>query len=203
MAFTKKIFKLINVIFLLYILFSLTSCLSLPASDDLRVQKDLDKVYVTNTKKIYILSPEYIKETIDKLYLMTFEFDSAKISLPLYVYADQSGIYLSILNDFGIDMGSLNFTDGKIDLDSSVLPQNLLPVYLINEFQNAFYQEEALAINLKNSFLTLQIENQENCQSRIIKSSGKIIEEIEISSSSIVITNNIRDYKISLLESDY
>ena len=198
-----KALKKLPIVLLLNLSLLFISCISTPKNIDLQVQKDLGKVFVTNTKSIYILSPDFLSKPVDKLYLMTFESDSFKFSTPIYVYADKSGIYLTILNNFGIDMGSLNFSDGQIELDSSIFPDKIKPVYLINEFQNAFYQQAALSQNLKNSSLDLQILEEENCQKRIIKSSKKLVEEIEISSSSVVITNHIRAYKITLLESDY
>ena len=198
-----KALKKLPVVLLLNLSLLFISCISTPKNIDLQVQKDLGKVFVTNTKSIYLLSPDFLSKPVDKLFLMTFESDSFKFSTPIYVYADKSGIYLTILNDFGIDMGSLNFSDGQIELDSSIFPDKIKPVYLINEFQNAFYQQAALSQNLKNSSLDLQIFEEENCQKRIIKSSKKLVEEIEISSSSVVITNHIRAYKITLLESDY
>ena len=198
-----KALKKLPIVLLLNLSLLFISCISTPKNIDLQVQKDLGKVFVTNTKSIYLLSPDFLSKPVDKLFLMTFESDSFKFSTPIYVYADKSGIYLTILNDFGIDMGSLNFSDGQIELDSSIFPDKIKPVYLINEFQNAFYQQAALSQNLKNSSLDLQILEEENCQKRIIKSSKKLVEEIEISSSSVVITNHIRAYKITLLESDY
>lgn len=198
-----KALKKLPIVLLLNLSLLFISCISTPKNIDLQVQKDLGKVFVTNTKSIYLLSPDFLSKPVDKLFLMTFESDSFKFSTPIYVYADKSGIYLTILNNFGIDMGSLNFSDGQIELDSSIFPDKIKPVYLINEFQNAFYQQAALSQNLKNSSLDLQILEEENCQKRIIKSSKKLVEEIEISSSSVVITNHIRAYKITLLESDY
>ena len=198
-----KALKKLPIVLLINLSLLFISCISSPKNIDLQVQKDLGKVFVTNTKSIYILSPDFLSKPVDKLFLMTFESDSFKFSTPIYVYADKSGIYLTILNNFGIDMGSLNFSDGQIELDSSIFPDKIKPVYLINEFQNAFYQQAALSQNLKNSSLDLQILEEENCQKRIIKSSKKVVEEIEISSSSVVITNHIRAYKITLLESDY
>ena len=198
-----KALKKLPIVLLINLSLLFISCISTPKNIDLQVQKDLGKVFVTNTKSIYILSPDFLSKPVDKLFLMTFESDSFKFSTPIYVYADKSGIYLTILNNFGIDMGSLNFSDGQIELDSSIFPDKIKPVYLINEFQNAFYQQAALSQNLKNSSLDLQILEEENCQKRIIKSSKKLVEEIEISSSSVVITNHIRAYKITLLESDY
>ena len=198
-----KALKKLPIVLLLNLSLLFISCISTPKNIDLQVQKDLGKVFVTNTKSIYLLSPYFLSKPVEKLFLMTFESDSFKFSTPIYVYADKSGIYLTILNDFGIDMGSLNFSDGQIELDSSIFPDKIKPVYLINEFQNAFYQQAALSQNLKNSSLDLQILEEENCQKRIIKSSKKLVEEIEISSSSVVITNHIRAYKITLLESDY
>ena len=198
-----KALKKLPIVLLLNLSLLFISCISTPKNIDLQVQKDLGKVFVTNTKSIYLLSPDFLSKPVDKLFLMTFESDSFKFSTQIYVYADKSGFYLTILNDFGIDMGSLNFSDGQIELDSSIFPDKIKPVYLINEFQNAFYQQAALYQNLKNSSLDLQILEEENCQKRIIKSSKKLVEEIEISSSSVVITNHIRAYKITLLESDY
>ena len=87
-------------------------------------------------------------------------------------------------------------------MDCSIFPEKLKAVYLINEFQNAYYKSQSLKQNLEASKLIFEESKKDDTMVRTIKSENKIIEDIVISESSVVISNYLRGYKITLLKSE-
>lgn len=162
----------------------------------------LDKVYVTNTKQINILPPSEIEQPIDEVMLLTADMGNQIFTTPVYVSADEEGIYMTILTDFGIEIGSIWYDGLSANMDCSIFPEKLKAVYLINEFQNAYYKSQSLKQNLEASKLIFEESKKDDTMVRTIKSENKIIEDIVISESSVVISNYLRGYKITLLKSE-
>ncbi len=162
----------------------------------------LDKVYVTNTKQINILPPSEIEQPIDEVMLLTADMGNQIFTTPVYVSADGEGIYMTILTDFGIEIGSIWYDGFSANMDCSIFPEKLKAVYLINEFQNAYYKSQSLKQNLEASKLIFEESKKDDTMVRTIKSENKIIEDIVISESSVVISNYLRGYKITLLKSE-
>ena len=162
----------------------------------------LDKVYVTNTKQINILPPSEIEQPIEEVMLLTADMGNQIFTTPVYVSADEEGIYMTILTDFGIEIGSIWYDGLSANMDCSIFPEKLKAVYLINEFQNAYYKSQSLKQNLEASKLIFEESKKDDTMVRTIKSENKIIEDIVISESSVVISNYLRGYKITLLKSE-
>lgn len=192
-AFVKNTIK---ILFSLMILLLATSCVSVKKIND------LEPVYVTNTKQINVLPPQHIKENVDEVMLLTADMGNEVFTTPVYVSADKDGIYMTILTDFGIEIGSIWYDGQVADMDCSMFPKNLKAVYLINEFQNGFYKSEALKKNLENSKLIFEENQKGDTIVRTVKSGNKIIENIVISKNSVEISNILRGYKITLLKSE-
>lgn len=173
-----------------------TSCVSVKKING------LDKVYVTNTKQINVLPPADIEEPIDEVMLLTADMGNQVFTTPIYVAADESGIYITILTDFGIAIGTIEYDGFSAYMDCPMFPDKLKAVYLINEFQNAYYKKEALQQNLTASKLIFEESEKDDTIVRTIKSGNKIIEDIVITSGSVEISNHLRGYKITLLKSE-
>lgn len=171
------------------------SCLTVPSSK-------IEPVFVTNTSAIRILTPENISTDIDQMMLLSVEAGDSSFSTPVYVFADTTGIYITILNSFGIDMGTLDYNGESVDLECSLFPSNLKPVYLINEFQNAYYESSSIQRNLKKAHLVLEVSGDNQNSTRLIKSGKRVIEEIKLENGNSQITNYLRGYKITLLASE-
>jgi len=162
----------------------------------------LEPVYVTNTKQINVLPPDDIEQPIDEVMLLTADMGNQVFSTPVYVAADNSGIYMTILTDFGIAIGNIDYDGDRADMDCPMFPEKLKAVYLINEFQNAYYKAQALKQNLESSKLIFEESEKDDTIVRTIKSGNKIIEDIVITSGSVEINNYLRGYKITLFRSE-
>ena len=133
--------------------------------------------------------------------------ETASVVEPALVQADSQGIYITLLNDFGTDMGSISYDGFSAQADMAILPSKLKIEYIINDFQNAFYKEEKLRQNLKASkldFKVLKADEGEDAagsdsgEIRQVYSGNKLIEEITINSQGAAIKNLLRGYSFSL-----
>ncbi len=161
----------------------------------------LNSVYVTNTKKVPVLPPECMQGELDALNLFTGSFNGETFSTPVYVQADESGLYLLLLNDFGVGMGELSFDGKEASLDSPLFPKELKAEYIILDFQNAYYDVNSL----KSTYNASKIQFEQNFESdgteiRRILNGSKLIEEIVIQNGKVVIENKLRGYTYTLVE---
>ena len=179
--------------FLTVFLFVTVSCVTV------KPLPNLSPVFVTNTKSINLLPPEDIQNDIDTLYALNIEFGNEKFYVITLIQADKSGIFLSLMNDFGTDMGSLEYTENSAVLDCSLIPEKLKPEYLIADLQNAFYDASAVKQNLNASRLNFEVEQNETGEVRRILNGSKLIEKIEITENEIKIKNYLRNYEYSFL----
>lgn len=172
------------------------SCKSTKAASGSKV----GKVYVTNTKPIKILGPEYIAKEIDDMYAFMVTFGSEAFGAVTYIQADKSGMYIDIMNDFGTSMGTLTYEPGNVDLDCALIPPKLKGEYIINDFQLAFYEEEAVRDNLKKYKLDFVVEKNEKGETvKSVYSGNKLIEEVLIDAGSITIRNILRGYSFAFI----
>lgn len=178
--------------FLLILLF--TSC----ASNKISTEKKINPVYVTNSNKVYLLPAEEMGGSEDCLQLLNGVFGETSFTLMIYFQADQKGIFMSLLNDFGTDMGTLSYDGEEVVFDSAVFPQNLKAEYILLDIQNAYYKSEALQKLYESSGLAFEEENLPENTIRRIKSGKKIVEEITINDNSIKIENYLRGYEYNL-----
>lgn len=182
--------------FLLTLLFTLVSCTSN------KVVHTTEPVYVTNTKSVYILSPENMEGEIDSLQLLNGNFGETTFTLFVYFQSDKNGMYMSLLNDFGTDMGSLSYDGTNVVFDSAVFPANLKAEYIICDIQNAYYNLEGLSENYRLSGLSFEETEENGNKIRLVKNGKKIIERITFSDNSIKIQNILRGYEYNLTEGE-
>ncbi len=181
----------------------LTSCVSKSKIND-EVQSDgcavnLRPVYITNSKKIILLLPEYNAVEVDSIQLLNGSFGDTEFSLMSYTQIDSTGISLSLMNDFGTDMGNVFYDGEKVVFDSAYFPKQLPGEYIIADIQNAFYDAAVLKCNYEKSGLIFEEEKNENSTIRKIIDKKKIIEEIRIEEKSVSINNYLRNYKYVLI----
>ena len=189
-------------------LVSLFSCTSSKQEFNLKpiTCTNLNPVYITNSKKVYLLHPVYASYVVDTLQLLNGNYDSSNFSLLIYTQMDTKGINLSLMNEFGTDMGNLFFNGEKIFFESAYFPKELPGEYIICDIQNAFYDVEALRDNYANSklrfnsiyfFYETYTPGQPD-EIRSIYDGDTLIEEIEISYKTIKIKNYLRNYSYVL-----
>lgn len=167
----------------------------------------LRPIYITNTKKVELLLPEYADGYIDTFRLLDGNFGNTSFSLLSYTQIDKTGISISLMNDFGTDMGNISYDGLKVVFDSAYFPKNLPGEYIICDIQNAFYDSAALEENYRNAGLTFEEililwETGTPEEIRKIYDGQKLIEEISNHDDTITIKNYLRgyEYKLTKLE---
>jgi len=198
----KKIIPL----FLIAILF--VSC----ASTKIEKTPALNKVYVTNTTKVDLLPVNAIKEPVEIYQQFTGTFGEKHYTASLYLQADDQGITILILNEMGIEIGSIVYDGKSCTMDSSFFPPQLKPEYIILDLQNAFCDKKMLVEHYKKYGLTYTGDGVVPCARRdgfrghinTIEKDGQVIEQIKVSYSYqyVLIENKLRNYKYSLCGSE-
>jgi len=157
-------------------------------------------VHVTNTRVVDLLPPRDIAFPIDALYMFTASFGTSSFYMQAFIQANESGIFINLLNDFGSDMGTLTYTGNELSLASSVLPSSLKAQYIVADIQFAYYDADAVARSLRSAGLDFTVTKDDGMELRRIMNGKKCIEEISISSSSVSIINHLRGYEYHLTE---
>ena len=157
-------------------------------------------VYVTNTNVVDLLAPEYFDGAVDSLYLLSGSFGGASFFVQAFMQADDNGIFLTLLNDFGIDMGSMIYTSENLSFTSTMFPKSLKPQYIAIDMQFAFYKPDAIAVALQNAGLDFIVEQTGGKEVRKIMKGKKCIEEITKTHDAIQIVNHLRGYEYNLVE---
>ncbi len=191
----------IKIISIIILLFSFNSCRTTKSDRNY----NLRPVYVTNTKKINLLLPSNISIVKDGLQLFNGTFGDKCFSMMSYTQIDESGISLSLINDFGTDMGNLFFDGNQVSFDSAYLPSKLPGEYIVAEIQNAYYDEDILQKNYSSAGLRFEVQSKpderenESVEIRKIYDGKKLIEEIYISEEKVNIINYLRGYSFELI----
>jgi hypothetical protein len=158
-------------------------------------------VYVTNSCVIDLLAPQNMAGKLDSLYMLNGKSGQSSFYIQAYMRLDENGIFISLLNDFGTEMGSLSYTVQKLSFVSSVFPQSLKPQYVVADIQFAFYRPEAVRGVLEPAGLCFMLETKaDGAEIRKIMYGKKCIEEITKSTGSVKIVNYLRGYEYDLTE---
>ena len=169
----------------------------------------LRPVYVTNTKKINLLPPEKSFGVFDGIQVLNGNFGDTSFSLLSYTQIDATGISLSLMNDFGTDMGNLFYDGQQVIFDSAYFPKALPGEYIICDIQNAYYDEAALRENYELADLIFEVwpaavdvkkGGSDVQEIRRITDGKKLIEEITILENTITIKNYLRGYEYNLMK---
>ena len=190
---------IIKAVFSFFFLMLIVACASTKNASNKRIGRP---VYITNTKKIWLLPPQSASQTVEALQLFSGSFGQSNFSLLSYTQIDGNGIQLLLFNEFGTDMGALNYDDKEISFYSSFFPEKLPAEYILAEIQNVYYKFEELSENYADSGLTFERSFYENTSEKEVRRlwDGKtLIEEIEIGDNKAVIKNFLRSYSIELL----
>lgn len=166
-------------------------------------------VYITNTKKFYLLSPSEIEKNIDAQQLLTGKFGENEFSMLAYLQMDKKGIFLSLFNDFGVGMGNLVYDGFTAQFDSPVFPKSLKAEYIVADLQFAYYSVDSINETLQTIGMYMEIEKNLDGEVRTIYSNSilpmmnsKTIEVISKNGSEIKIQNLLRGYEYNLKEAE-
>ncbi len=176
--------------------------LILTACTTVKQEGPLAPVYITNSKAINLLPPQDMNGAVDNLQQLKGSFGEESFSLLVYFQSDYTGIFMALLNDFGTDMGNITYDGNYVDFETAVFPQNLKAEYIIADIQNAYYKTEAVQTNLETAKLKFTEEESDGITVRKIFNGKKLIEEIKIEDSTIIITNHLRGYEYILTVSE-
>lgn len=183
---------------LFFVLIILSSC----ASKKIEAS-GLRPVYVTNSKKINLLNPSKVCVVFEGLQALNGSFGSQSFSLLSYTQIDAKGINLSLMNDFGTDMGNLFYDGSKVIFDSAYFPKALPGEYIICDIQNAYYDKDELRKNFEAAGLKFEVSVAENeVEIRKIFDGKNLIEEISISQNEVKIQNLLRGYSYQLVNAE-
>lgn len=193
----KKHFLLISAIVLSLVF---VSCAS---SRNAEEEVHLNKVYVTNTTKVPLLPVSAIKEELDLFQIFEGKFGHKSFpNTMLNLQSDSEGIVILMLNDLGIEIGSIEYNGKSCVMNSSFFPKNLKAEYIVLDLQNAYADAEELKAHYKNYNLdfdeTSAMINGQEAKVRTICEKGKIIEQIVLQNSNVEIKNKLRDYTYNL-----
>ena len=171
----------------------LSSCATTKVPDS-----QVSPVYITNTKKFYLLSPSAIEKDVECQQVLNGKFGESAFLILAYTKADSNGIFLYLFNTLGTGMGSLNYDGIKVSFDSNVFPKKLKAEYIVADLQFAYYRLEEIQKSLSQLGLTVKEETVENKKTRTISSGKQIIEEITFENNIIMIKNLLRNYSYEL-----
>lgn len=170
-------------------------------------------VYVTNTKKYYLMEPSKIEKNVDSYLFLKGKFGSNEFGLLSMLQMDTKSVYLCLLSDFGNTLGELFFDGKKVDLDCALLPEKLKGEYIVADLQFAFYKSEEVSKILSEIGLSLEIQfDSEEVDGKALQDGSekevrrimhgkKCIEKITKSSKSVLIENLLRGYSYELVNS--
>ena len=188
-----------------FVLFSIFGCASTKQIENSTVAP----VYITNTKKFYLMSPAEIENKIDALQLLNGKFGENEFVMQALLQADEKGIFLSLFNDFGVGMGNLTYDGITANFDSKIFPNNLKAEYIVADLQFAYYKVPAINETLKSIGMYMEVSQNDGSQVRTICSNSilpmmnsKTIEVITKKSGSIKIENMLRGYEYNLQEAE-
>lgn len=201
----KKIELILIFALSLFLLFSCNSTRN-PAElseAEATIRRNTNPVYVTNTKKVYLLPVESIRTPVESYQYFEGDFGSKKFNSNLFLTADSSGISVLILNEMGIEMGLLVYDGESASLESTLFPKSLKCEYILLDLQNAYAEEDALKKHYASYGLEFEEVSQPSSQGpdvkiRYIKNGKKIIEKISIFEKKIEIENILRGYSYRL-----
>lgn len=162
----------------------------------------LNKVYVTNSNRVDLLPTNAISKQIDEYQYFEGEFGEKSFSALLYLQADSQKIQILLLNEFGIEAGSIFYDGETAELESEFFPKNLKCEYIILDLQNAYADSDALKNHYEKYHLDFEEEFSDEKTVRKISKNGETIEEITIGENQIIITNKLRNYKYTLTKSE-
>ncbi len=201
----RKILNISIILCLLTLSFFVISCKSTDVKESsiFFTATGLRPVYVTNKKKVNLLLPEFVWSTFDGVQRLEGNFGDTSFALLSYTQIDAREISLSLMNDFGTDMGTVSYDGSKVVFDSAYFPKNLPGEYIICDIQNAFYDIPSLEENYKNAGLTFEAtlimgETGIPVLIRRIYDGKKLIEEISIIEDTVTIKNHLRGYEYKL-----
>ncbi len=157
---------------------------------------ELNKVFVTNSKRVDLLPVSAMIKSIDECSYFEGAFRDKTFSALAYITADNTGITLLLLNEFGIEIGSVIYNGTTAQLDSQLFSKKAKCEYLLLDIQNIYCDAQRLKEHYSKYGINFSYCDTE----RTICKNKKVIEKIQYSDDKIVLTNFIRNYSYTLIK---
>lgn len=191
--------------FVIVSLLTFSGCVSSKVQNS---ERSLSPVYVTNKKKISLLPTNDLQEKKDVEQILSGKYGNQDFSFLCYLLIDENGIFLSLLNEFGVGLGNLSYDGKAARFDSAFFPKNLKAEYIIFDLELSYYSSDALENAFKDVGMKFVCEknvdatsgNELNSETRKVFDGKKLIEQIEINGNEIKIQNFLRNYSYNLEE---
>ena len=180
-------FYFINIILLSSLTICFSSCASTAGENRLYAN-------LTDNSKYILLPPEGIEQALDTAQYVSVSYNDQEYFFNAWVKADETGINMTLFNEFGAGMGDLSYRYGFINFTSPVFPTTVKPEYIVADFQLCFYDPILLKGALKKCGLSFETIGANR---RVLKGKDLII-EIEKTGSIVKLKNNLRGYAYTL-----
>ncbi len=156
-------------------------------------------VYLTDRKALPLLAPADISQPVDCLQTITADFRGKQITAQCLLLADESQIFMTVLNEFGTTIASLIYNADGASLESSLFPRQDFSQYIIFDIQLCYYKSEALRQALAAAGLRFERHNaSDGREIRSVFDGKSEIIRIKKDSGSIQCTNLLRGYQYTL-----
>jgi len=157
-------------------------------------RKKQTPVFLTNNSAYVLLLPKDIEKPMDNYHLISTAYRGQTYVINAWVKADRAGMEMTLINEFGANIGELSYRNGIASLSSAVLPQTIQPEYIVADFQLCFYNARALHKALENCGLSFE----ETRTGRRIFEGKKVIIEIIKGPHTVRLVNHVRGYAYTL-----
>lgn len=181
----------------------LSSCATTKST--LTTADNLSSVYVTNTNKVKLLSPEYMDKEIDALYVFSADFGKQSMSALSYFFADSEEMNLLLLSDFGIEIGSLRYDGKTLDFSMAAAGGAIKGEYIACDLENIFYPAQYLEEHYAASSLIFESSDEDGADvTRTISTGKKTVEKITMTLTEdgipdeVTLVNYLRGYSYKL-----
>ena len=175
---------------------------------------DVSPVYVTNSKKYYLIEPSKIEKEIDSYLALKGKFGVNEFTCLSMLQMNDKGVETFALakialSDFGTTLGELSYDGKKVDLECALLPKRMKGEYIVADLQFAFYRLDeisktlskiGLSVNATMDFATA--DNLSVKEVRSIMKGNKCIERITKTDKYVLIENLLRGYSYELVNAD-
>ncbi len=174
------------------------ACILLFSCASTQKQDDSPFVYITNSRKFFLLSADSVSQESEGIFLFSADFNGTEFSAPVFVKAGSDGIFLQILNDFGTSLATISYDGISARVDSAVLPENFKAEYVIADFQLAWCNFEKAESALNEISLSFTEEISSDKKTRILMDKKNCIEIFSWEGGTLSVENFLRGYKYSL-----
>jgi hypothetical protein len=155
-------------------------------------------IYLAGSSKFFLLPAGDIENSLDMAQRISASWQGKDYSFNTWVKADEAGMEMILLNEFGVNMGELSFRDGLLSFSSPVFPKSMKPEYIVADFQLCFYSAPAL----RKAVEDLGLLFESNGNNRRILQGKTVLIEIEKSANAVRLINHLRGYTYTL-EGDF